>query len=674
MDVLRFISVKLSLGLVLGILLGHWFHITPSIAAVSVLCPLIILVFLFAHKQQQKTAFFGVMAALLVVGIGMLAIALSKPKYSKSHYSHFNDSEKHSWHIKIREVLKPSSFSHRYLVTIAHKDSLALSGKVMLRIPNAKNSAPFAVDDELLVHGSLQPIGKPLNPHQFDYASYMEHLGVYDELKAVAPYRMLPSSTQSVYGRAAGFRNKIISKLKEVQFGQEEIAIIQALLLGQRHAISEGTYTSYKNAGAVHILALSGLHIGILLLLLQFLLTPLTYIPHGKTIKLFLIVLLLWGFAFLAGLSASIIRAVSMFSFVAYAQYLNRPTNSFNILALSLFFILLFAPSLLFQVGFQMSYAAVFSILWIYPLLLKLWTPKYWLLQKSWQLLAVSIAAQMGVLPISLFYFHQFPGLFFVSNLLIIPFLGILLLLGILIIFLALGEALPEFLVNLYNLMIQTMNRLIGWIAQQEVFLFQNISFDLFQLYCSYAIIISLVLILSKVSFKRLTLLFGSIMAMQVWVWHTSFMTHKKTALIVTHTIGNTVLYHQEGRLLHIAATFSPSERAVNAYKIAERINKVQYDSLAYAYRIGGSRLLILDSLALYPKSKTPVEYLLLTQSSKINLDRVLDSISPKLIIADGSNYNSAIHRWKASCAKRKLPFHYTGEKGAYSFSIRDLD
>ena len=119
------------------------------------------------------------------------------------------------------------------------------------------------------------------------------------------------------------------------------MGVIQALLLGQRNEITAEIDTDYKDAGAYHILALSGLHIGILLGLLHFLLRPLELLPKGRTIKLIVIVLLLWAFALLAGLSASILRATTMFSFVAYALYLNRPTSHFNILALSLFFILL---------------------------------------------------------------------------------------------------------------------------------------------------------------------------------------------------------------------------------------------------------------------------------------------------------------------------------------------
>ena len=165
-----------------------------------------------------------------------------------------------------------------------------------------------------------------------------------------------------------------------------------------------------------------------------------------------IVVSLLWGFALVAGFSASVVRAVTMFTFVAYALYLNRPSNTFNILALSMFFILLLInPMLLFQVGFQMSYAAVFAIVWIYPLLQRLWFPKNVVVRKLWQLLSVSVAAQLGVLPISLFYFHQFAGLFFITNLAIVPFLGLVLGMGILVIILSLLNLLPDFLVRAWS-------------------------------------------------------------------------------------------------------------------------------------------------------------------------------------------------------------------------------
>ena len=147
-------------------------------------------------------------------------------------------------------------------------------------------------------------------------------------------------------------------------------------------------------------------------------------------------------------------------------------------------------------------YAAVFAIVWVYPMLQRFWFPKNVLLQKVWQLTSVSIAAQLGVLPISLFYFHQFPGLFFVSNLLIIPFLGILLGMGILVIALALLNLLPKFLVVLYDFLIDAMNSLVGWVAGQKVFIFRDIHFDAVQLVLGYAVIILLVQMLVKADYK----------------------------------------------------------------------------------------------------------------------------------------------------------------------------
>ena len=149
-------------------------------------------------------------------------------------------------------------------------------------------------------------IKSPLNPYQFNYKNYLEIQGIYHQLNLNANnHIVLENSSRTFKGYAASLRQNIITKLEQANFGNAELGIIQALFLGQRDTISKETYTDYKNAGAVHILAVSGLHIGILLLFLEFMLRPMELLPNGKTFKLVAIVLLLWGFAFLAGLSAS---------------------------------------------------------------------------------------------------------------------------------------------------------------------------------------------------------------------------------------------------------------------------------------------------------------------------------------------------------------------------------
>src|SRR5690606_23990920 len=123
---------------------------------------------------------------------------------------------------------------------------------------------------------------------------------------------------------------------------------------------------------------------------------PLESLKRGKTIKIILIVIVLWGFAIVAGLSASVTRAVTMFSIVAIGMNLKRPSNIFNTLAISMFFLLLFKPLFLFDVGFQMSYLAVIAIVVFQPFLVKLWSPKFWPIKKLWQIFTVTMAAQLG--------------------------------------------------------------------------------------------------------------------------------------------------------------------------------------------------------------------------------------------------------------------------------------
>ena len=674
MQLLKFIPIKLTIILVIGILIGRFFDLSILFSLLLTTVFLIATGMLFLKKQKRTNSYlFGTFAGVTTLCIGMLSFSLAQPKNHPDHYSNQSVDGVHSYHIKVREVLKPNPFSDRYIASVMALDSIEVSGKLLLTVKTDSINTGLKVDDELWVVTTLKSINPPLNPHQFDYRSYLNDLGIYHQLPLNSKEFLVKTDRlKTIYGIAATARNHIISKLKSANFGKEELAIIQALLLGQRNDISAETYTNYKNAGAVHILAVSGLHIGILLLLLQFILRPLEFLPKGRTVKLVVIVVLLWMFAFLAGMSASIVRAVTMFSFVAYALYLNRPSNTFNILALSMFFILLVVnPMLLYQVGFQMSYAAVFSIVWIYPKLQRFWFPKNKVVRKLWQLLSVSIAAQLGVLPLSLFYFHQFPGLFFISNLLIVPFLGIILGLGLLVITLALTNSLPELLAFLYNGLIRVMNSVIEWVAQQEAFIFRDIPFDTLKLVLSYAIICTMIFALDKSTFKRIAFLLIGIIGFQSWTIYSKYISQQQEKLIVIHKTRNTVLFHRKGNQLTVMASDRlKRENTLTDFKVGENIDTIQYCSLKNAYTINEKRLLIIDGLGILSEKEYQHDYVLLTQSPKLHLGRLIDTIRPRYIIADGSNYKSYIARWKKTCEKRKLPFHYTGEKGAYRFDL----
>lgn len=674
MRLLQFTTVKLTLCLICGILIGYYLHPSLALSFGLTLISLLLLGVVFRLNDKAPSLLFSLMAGILSVAIGMLSLTLHESKNLSRDYTHHDLNGNRAYTLKIREVLKSNNFSERYVAQIKYMDSVAVSGKILLNISQDSLKSPLLVDDEIVVLTTLQPIAPPLNPHQFNYKKYLSNLGIAHQIKLASDnYFLNPEPTRTSFGKAARIRTFIIKNLKKEKFGSEELGVIQALLLGQRNEITAEIDADYKNAGAYHILALSGLHIGILLALLHFLLRPLEFLPKGRIIKLILIVALLWGFALLAGLSSSILRAVTMFTFVAYALYLNRPTSNFNILALSLFFILLLLdPLLLFQVGFQLSYAAVFSIVWIFPLLQKLWVPQIWFLKKTWELVSVSLAAQLGVLPLSLFYFHQFPGLFLVSSLLILPFLTFILGFGILVITLSLTHSLPPFLVTFYDTVIRWMNTTIGTVAQQENFLFRNISFDSIQMILSYGIIISMVMALTKISYKRVMVFLAMIISFQSYILTNKYLTKQKETLVIGHITRNTALLHQTGEKITIHTNnHKASARMSNDYAIAQNITKIEHRPINNTFLIGCERLLLLDSsMVQLPKGKT-ISTLLLTQSPKINLERLLDSVSPKLVIADGSNYRSYIERWKATCSNKKIPFHATSEKGALIYNLQ---
>ncbi|WP_396633262.1 ComEC/Rec2 family competence protein [Maribacter sp. R86514] len=669
MKLLAFIPIRLTLLLIVGILIGHYFSFSLLHTLLFTVFLFLILAAIFFFEKNTKSILFGVIAALTFISLGTYSYTAAQPINNTNHFSKHQSSNNELWTLKIKEVLKPNQFSTRYFATVKSIDNEQVSGTILLTIPKDSANLNLAIDDEFVTQTEAKTISSPLNPHQFDYKKYLENLGVYHSMRIEHDQLVkIKNSQTTLLGIAARARNHIIEKLDKENFGADELGVIKALLLGQRSDISEETYTNYQKAGAVHILAVSGLHIGILLLVIQFLLRPLKNIPSGRTLILVLSVLFLWGFAFIAGLSASIIRATTMFTFVAYALYLNRPSNTFNILALSILFILLFInPNLLFQVGFQMSYAAVFAILYIFPLLKELWFPKNKVVRYFWQLLCVSIAAQLGVLPISLFYFHQFPGLFFISNLIIVPALGLILGMGILVIALSLLNWLPTQLVWFYNEIISLMNSIIAWVAKQENFIFSAISFDFIQLLLSVFVLIMGVELFTKFNYKRVVFFLLSILCFQGYTIFKEYEAHNKSEVLVMHQTRKSLIFNKSGKDLTILTNpDNTPDYLISDYITAERIDSIRYDTLKNSYAFKDESVLIIDSTGIYPKSSS--HKILLTQSPKINLDRLIDSIKPKEIIADGSNYKSYIERWKATCIKNKIPFHYTSEKGAYYF------
>ena len=664
--------VYFAILLGLGIVTAHFLtlNISFSIPVVLALIILLTVTWFSSRNQLFQSTSFGVTAFLCFFVIGFANYQIRLPKFQKDHYSNFLvDQESKLIQAKVIKVLKADFYYTKYIVEVQAISGEKATGSLLLRLKKDSIGEKFSIDDIVLVSAPPIALDKPLNPSQFNFARYMRTLNVYDELH-ISNEQLLKhtSGRPTLRGWAGRLRNKLLHKLESSSLGKDERAIIQALVLGDKRDIRTELYKDYAAAGAVHILAISGLHIGLLFLIFSTLLKPIKRIAYGNYMYPFILLIFLWCFALLAGLSASVTRAVTMFTFFVFASSINRETNTINTLFLSLFVLLFINPLWLFQVGFQLSYLAVFSILLIQPKLSRYYRPRFYLDKLLWDVFTVSIAAQVGIVPLSLYYFHQFPSLFFITNLVVLPLLGLILGGSLLLVLLSGLNLLPEKLTWIFNFLIGQLNNFISWIARQEQFLFEDIPFSEIKVAGCYLIILALFLLWEKVNFKR-TLFVAVSFCLLIAIFLNDSSVAWEDQLVVFHRNKTTIVAYKQARNLRIFRSDSvqclEKTYPVKGYRTAHMIENYSEENIPSIFKYRDQIFLVIDSMGVYPKElKKPI--VLLTFSPKVHLERLLDSLEPKLIIADGSNYLTYVSRWQRTCEKKKLPFHHTGTKGAF--------
>ncbi|MDO9039322.1 MAG: ComEC/Rec2 family competence protein, partial [Lutibacter sp.] len=292
------------------------------------------------------------------------------------------------------------------------------------------------------------------------------------------------------------------------------------------------------------------------------------------------------------------------------------------------------------------------------------------ILDKLWQLLTVSAAAQIGVLPLSLYYFHQFPGLFFVSNLVIIPFLGVILTVGIVIMALAVLQIVPQFLAEAYIFVIQQMNHFIGWIAHQEYFIIQQISMSFLLMVAFYALLFFGLKWTEKKVFYRFVFALISVVLLQTVFIFEKYRTQSANEFIVFNQSKASTIGKRNGNKIQFSSSTDSLKTSSNfkmAYLVGAELDEMlPSEKIKNLYRFNDETILIVDSLGLYKFTSVKPTMIILRQSPKINLERLLKELNPKIIIADGTNYKSYLKDWEETCLKNKTPFHNTLQKGAF--------
>jgi competence protein ComEC len=675
MKVLEFPLARITIGFLIGILTDFYFHPTPVLVFFLLFTSLIVLSFLFfwVKKNQNTKLYFALLSYFISFLIGMSSLIVQTDSFQKNNYS--NDQsvfEKEiSTNVIIREKLKNTIYNQRYIAIVQNIDNKNYSGSILLSLPLKSINNAFEVGTILEIKGYLQRNKKPDNPNQFDYGDYLNRKQIYAQLYSDSENIKIAAQPQKdIWFYIAKIRSRIIRNLEKSHFNSSALPVATALILGQRQELSPDIIRDYQYAGAVHILSVSGLHVGFIFLFLNFILKPIPNTKKGSFIKLSIILFSLFLFALIAGLSPSIVRSVTMFSFVAIGLHLRRSVNIYHTLLVSMLLILLFQAYFLFDVGFQLSYLAVFFIVWFQPILASYWKPKNKIAKYGWDILTVSFAAQIGTLPLSLYYFHQFPGLFFITNLAVIPLLSIIMFLGIVI----MGLAALGFTMLWFNQILEwsilLLNKIINTIASFEQFIIKDIPFNFSLLTFSYLLIIATIIWLKKPHFNRLIIVLTSIVTLQSVILINRWQVQNQEEWIVFNAKRKTLIIQRHGNevSLYTNDSIDSKNKILNTYLVANFSQITQRKILSHTAYFKGNKILILDSLGIFPKNINP-DIVLLTQTPKINLDRMLFSLKPKLVIADGSNYKYILKQWEESCKKQKIPFHATAEKGFYKLN-----
>jgi len=675
MKVIKFPTIVITICLILGILVSN--EIKPDVylallIVLVALVPFLILHFLLRMNLKFRIS-FGLSSYLLAFTIGIFLFALHYPKNQDSHYSNsdYSSSEKSLVKGVISEKLKPNQFSFKYFMEVESVNKKETKGKLLIILNRKDAEKEFEIGDEILANAVLKPIIRPHNPYQFDYAAYLEKKDVFDQLYLENQNYKVIAKQENLNFLLERTRNKVVAFFENENIPTERINIIKALFLGQRQNIEQETLDNYSKSGAIHILAISGLHIGILLYFFKALLKPIEKIRYGRIITPLLLIIILWTFALLSGLSASVVRAVTMFTFVSIGMYMNRETNIYNTLGSSILILLLFKPNFIFDVGFQLSYCAVFSIVTIQPLLSKLWTPKNKIIGYFYDILTVSFAAQIGVLPLSIYYFHQFPGLFFVTNLVIIPLLTVILMTGMVSILLSAIGIYFSLLVEFLSGLIGFMNGYVSLVSSFEQFIIKDISFNYYILFASLLVIISIIVFVKKPTSKGIILALVTIFIFQISIICSKEFHKNQNEFIIFQYPKKTILASKENSsiILHSNDSLVNSNYVIKNY-IQNNFGKVDsVSTLQNVYWINKTKILVVDEKGIYKLPHKP-EIVLLTQSPKINFERLLSDLNPQTVIADGSNYKTLIEEWEKSCRKKNIPFHSTSEKGYYRISL----
>lgn len=592
---------------------------------------------------------------------------------------HFSKTQAQYLVVKINNepVLKNGwlRFTANVEETVNNSKRSPSAGTLILSLKD--NTSDLTYGDELLIPAKYNTVNQPFNPAEFNYKRYLANQNIYYQAFLFPKqYELLDvGKGNAIVGYSLQLRRNLIEKLKRNLRDTNAIAVASTLILGYKADLSSDVLQAYSKTGTVHVLSVSGAHVAVIYILLAFSLSFLNKFKYGKLLKAIIIISLIWYYSLLSGFSPAVCRAAVMISMVVIGKTYSRYINTLNILAISAFGLLLYNPLYIVDVGFQLSYLAVFGLIVFQPVVYNWLKFKNKWADKLWMACSVSIAAQVITFPLSAFYFHQFPVYFLVSNLFIIIPTMVIMYSGIIYLLLPQIPFVSKAVAFVLENSILLMNKFLTWIEHLPFASVSKIWLTTAEYLLLYAVIISLFYFLYD---KRSWLLKLSLLC-------TLFLCISLSLKRINTSSTNNIAWLNLNK--HKAIVFKNGNSAIILTDLKDTDKTYHFSIQPYldSCQVSNTRLLALnqnikvpwlvkkDGLvqflntkmfllngqptdeSLSPKIKT--DYIYVTGNPHTSLMAINNNFDYHLLIVDGSNNDAYVSRLKDEAEHKKMKY-----------------
>ncbi|MCD6367194.1 MAG: ComEC/Rec2 family competence protein [Bacteroidales bacterium] len=705
--------VRLLIPLVIGVLLqlNGLLPVSPEILFFAFTGLLVILVFLhLLIKNSRRFIIIGVGINLFLVLAGVLVTQLKDEKRLIS--------DNHQQGMMVGTIVKQPKAGDKTIKTVLEIEAINKTGKwtaangniVLYFRKDSVNPPQLALGDRIVFDVAVQTPLAAKNPNEFDYKNYLAyHLITKQAFLKAGQWQKIGNNipTDNISLWAAEIQQKVVGIFRCAHLQPDNFSIISALTVGYKDLLSAETRQSFSQTGAMHVLAVSGLHVGIIYLVLNYLLS-FFFKKKRLWIKTILMLLVLWSYALITGFSPSVLRASVMFSFIVVGENLKRPKNIYNTIAASAFLLLLFNPYNLVEIGFWLSYLAVLGIIFLHP---KIYGLLYFgksffgkAADKVWSLIAVSIAAQIATFPIGLFFFHQFPNYFILTNLFVIPLVSVIVYVAMLLLVVSPLPVVFSFVAGILDHILSFMLGGIRWIQSLPFAFDQDIAITKHQMVLLYLIILSFVLILLWRKSVPVFAFFGFVLIFLSTTIYNEFVVTRQREFIVYAINRETAYNFVDGQDNIFFSSLAGKDKKLNYHVKSnwlalgvknEKLLDIKQMDDNHFFRnflviqnphfflkrnyIGfyDKKMVVFNrDYSISPRTitgeKLKVNYILLSENTAVSIQTLLRLFDFKTIIMDASNSRYKISEWKDDCRSAGVNCYIVPEQGAFVEKFSD--